>query len=115
MQTPEARAELSEALARLNKKFSESLPKRILALENDLAESRRTGYAAESLGKLYRTAHSLAGAAGTFGRPQLSAVAQVLAEYLNRHADGGAEFRSAEADQIDALTASVIKVANADR
>ena len=68
--------------------FAGRLPARLAELEDALAEVRSSGWAPEPLAKLHRLAHSLAGAGGTFGWPEVSEAARELEKFLKSQLGG---------------------------
>jgi HPt (histidine-containing phosphotransfer) domain-containing protein len=62
--------------------FAGRLPARLAEIEEAFAEVRAAGWAPEPLGKLHRLVHSLAGAGGTFGWPEVTDAARELESFL---------------------------------
>ncbi|OEU68959.1 MAG: phosphotransferase [Desulfovibrio sp. S3730MH75] len=69
--------ELEKKLAELNKRYAADLGGRVGSLEEFLAAYASKG-CEDSLEKLYKGAHALAGSARTFGLPDVSVVAKEL-------------------------------------
>jgi HPt (histidine-containing phosphotransfer) domain-containing protein len=83
--------------------FAGRLPVRLAEIEEAFQEVRAAGWAPEALTKLHRLVHSLAGAGGTFGWPEVTEAARGLERFLKTQLGGltvpveEAEARVAEA------------------
>ena len=84
--------QLDEKLHALKAAYDQQLEPRIGALESALAEIAAAGDAARQIaavGILVELAHKIAGSAGTFGHPKLSATASDLEALCERIAEQG--------------------------
>src|SRR5690349_8635964 len=64
--------------------FAGRLPERLAEIEEACRAAREAGFAGEPLRTFHRLAHSLAGAGGTFGFPEVSEVSRDLEHLLKK-------------------------------
>lgn len=62
--------------------FAGRLPERLAEIEEACREAREAGFAGEPLRTFHRLVHSLAGAGGTFGFPEVSEISRELERLL---------------------------------
>lgn len=86
---------MDELLTEVYREFREGLPARVARMRTAL-ETLAAGYEPEATEIFYRTAHSLKGAAPSFGADQLVGPAAELAELGRRWYEGG----SVETDEL---------------
>ena len=86
---------MDELLTEVYREFREGLPARLAQMRTAL-EALAAGYGPEATEIFYRTAHSLKGAAPSFGADQLVGPAAELAEAGGRWYEGG----FVEADEL---------------
>lgn len=96
-------AEVLSVLAGLRQRFAEQLADRLEGLQQPMQRLLEEGTEGVDLGWLHREVHSLAGAGGTFGLPEVSAAARALEVPL-------AMLLRAEAD-LDAALAQTLRCA----
>lgn len=68
--------------------FAGRLPARLAEIEEAFLEVRATAWSPASLSKLHRLVHSLAGAGGTFGWPEVTEAAREIESFLNNKLGG---------------------------
>jgi diguanylate cyclase (GGDEF)-like protein len=78
-------SDLDLELRDLQQYFASRLPERLEEIEITWKEVRGTGWAPDALRELHRLAHSLTGAGGTFGFPEVTRTARALERYLKEH------------------------------
>ncbi len=70
------------ASSELREYFAGRLPERLAEIEDACRAARDTGFTGEPLRTFHRLVHSLAGAGGTFGFPEVSETARGLERLL---------------------------------
>lgn len=104
-------AGLESRLAQLRMRYLEALPGRLAQLREAVE-----GLASASAGpaerfEAYRQAHNIAGSAGTYGFPALSAPARAVESHLKRWVDTGAPVEAPERSVLILLLNGMIEVA----
>ncbi len=100
---------MDELLAEIHREFRDGLPARLEQLRVAL-ETLADGYDVDASEEFYRVAHSLKGAAPSFGADVLVAPAAALAETGQRWYEGGATNRAELAtafEDLERLTGAV--------
>ena len=72
----------------LREYFAGRLPERLAEIEEACRSAREAGFAGEPLRTFHRLVHSLAGAGGTFGFPEVSEVSRGLERLLKEYLGG---------------------------
>lgn len=84
---PPKSAKLSK-LRSLQEKFTDTLPLRLAQMQDEWEQIKQGGTTPAVLAEFYRSAHSLAGSAGTFNFPRLGEKAKHLELLLRQFSDG---------------------------
>lgn len=85
----------------LREYFAGRLPERLAEIEEACRAARDAGFTGETLRTFHRLVHSLAGAGGTFGFPEVSEVSRGLERLLKMHLGTGAPLNESEAREIE--------------
>lgn len=104
--------DIQARLQALRDDFAAQLPDRISAIE--CAWRSRDSATPDELHDLYRKVHSLAGAAGTFGMPELSAQARHIEDQLRTLQRGDATSLGSSAKEIGSGIARLRRLAEAE-
>ncbi len=91
----------------LREYFTARLPERLAEMDEAFRAARDAGFTGDALRTFHRLAHSLAGAGGTFGFPQVSEAARDLERLLNTLLKRGTSPEDAEAQEIEARLAAL--------
>lgn len=87
----------------LREYFAGRLPERLAEIEEACRAARDAGFTGEPLRTFHRLVHSLAGAGGTFGFPEVSEVSRGLERLLRTYLGGGAPLSEIESGEIEAF------------
>lgn len=90
------------ASSELREYFAGRLPERLAEIEEACRAARNAGFTGEPLRTFHRLVHSLAGAGGTFGFPEVSDLARELERLLKTFLGSVAPLGEAEALEIEA-------------
>ena len=85
----------------LREYFAGRLPERLAEIEEACRAARDAGYTGEPLRTFHRLVHSLAGAGGTLGFPEVSEVSRGLERLLKTYAGSGAPLNESEIGEIE--------------
>ena len=98
--------DLQQALDLFRAQFTQSLPARMTAVQEQLQACRAAPSDDEPLRALHRLVHGLAGSAGTFGLPEFGAACKAIEEQLDEllaRGSRGPEDLDAVGDALAAL------------
>lgn len=96
-------SDLDLELRDLQQYFAGRLPERLEEIEITWREVRDMGWAPDALRELHRLAHSLTGAGGTFGFPEVTRTARALERYLKECLEPGIPREETAAPRVEAL------------
>ncbi len=85
----------------LREYFAGRLPERLAEIEEACRDARDAGFAGEPLRTFHRLVHSLAGAGGTFGFPEVSEVSRGLERLLKTSLASEAPMSESEIGEIE--------------
>lgn len=85
----------------LREYFAGRLPERLAEIEEACRAARDAGFTGEPLRTFHRLVHSLAGAGGTFGFPEVSEVSRGLERLLKTYLGSGAPLNEIEIGEIE--------------
>jgi diguanylate cyclase (GGDEF)-like protein len=103
-------AEVKDKLRRVRESFRDDLPRRIEALDAAWRRLRDEGPGGEAAAESYRQAHGLAGAAGTFDFPLISALARALEQRFDPLMNSSDQPGAGELGSIDAMVARLAEL-----
>ena len=98
--------DLQQALDLFRAQFTQSLPARMTAVQEQLQACRAAPSDDEPLRALHRLVHGLAGSAGTFGLPEFGAACKAIEGQLDGLLERGARSRG-DFDEVDAALAAL--------
>jgi periplasmic divalent cation tolerance protein len=95
----------------LREYFAGRLPERLAEIEEACRAARDAGFTGEPLRTFHRLVHSLAGAGGTFGFPEVSESARELERLLKTFLTSAAAPGEAEVGEIEGFLARLRAIA----
>jgi diguanylate cyclase (GGDEF)-like protein len=104
--------DLDLELRDLQQYFASRLPERLDEIEIIWKEVRETGWAPDPLRDLHRLSHSLTGAGGTFGYPEVTRTARSLERYLKECLESSEPLGEPAAARVEALLADLRQAAH---
>ncbi len=87
----------------LREYFAGRLPERLAEIDEACRAAREAGFTGEPLRTFHRLVHSLAGAGGTFGFPEVSDLAREVERLLKPHLGSGAPLNEIGIGEIEAF------------
>jgi chemotaxis protein histidine kinase CheA len=106
-------AEIEDRLRKLKESFRRDLPRRCGEIDAAWRRLRDQGAGIEAAAAAHRQAHSLAGAAGTFGFPEIGALATALEQQLEVLARSAAAPSVEQSALIADMIARLARMSNA--
>jgi diguanylate cyclase (GGDEF)-like protein len=105
-------SDLDLELRDLQQYFAGRLPERLEEIESTWKEVRDSGWALDPLRELHRLSHSLSGAGGTFGYPEVTRTARALERYLKECLESSGPPGEQAASRVETLLADLREAAH---
>ena len=98
-------------LARLRRKFGLALPDKVSAIDSAFAPILQGPWSEEAANAAYRPIHSLAGSSGTYGFPEISALARSIEALIKESLDARATLPGPQSARVADLMARMRELA----